>query len=125
MMRNGNRTIKVKKEELIKKIKENKENHIKMYAIAVKAYKLEALEQLEKLTDEVNDGSLNIQLDLVTPVNNEKNYDDILQMFEWEIDEEVELSQNEFREYVQDETSFAVHALSSNTLYSQKFGDLS
>ena len=124
MLRHGNRTIKVKKDDLIEKIKENKANHIEEYEKAVKAYKLEALEQLEKLTNEVNDGVLGIKLDLVTPVDNSENYDDILEMFEWEIADEVELSQDEFRQYVQDENDFATQAKFSNTFYSAKFGDI-
>jgi len=121
MLRTGNRTIKVKKDQLIEKIKENKKKHVELYEKAVVAYKEEALEQLEKLTAEVNDGSLEIQLNLITPINNEQNYDDVIEMFEWEVNEEVQLGQNEFREYVQDETDFAQDALHSNMMYSSKF----
>jgi len=42
-------------------------------------------------------------------------------MFNWEVADEVELSQNEFREYVQDETDFAQRAYFSNMSYSAKF----
>jgi len=38
-------------------------------------------------------------------------------MFEWEVDNIVELEQNEFIEYVQDETDFAVSAKFSNMSY--------
>lgn len=113
----GNRKIKVQKNELIKTIKKNKENHIVEYDKAVIAYKEEALVQLEKLIEEVNNGKLDIKLNLITPVNNADNYDKILQMFEWEVDEIVELEQKEFIEYVQDETDFAVTAKLSNKMY--------
>ncbi len=121
MLRTGNRLIKVKKQDLIDRIKENKKNHIELYKKAVVAYKEEALEQLDFLTGEVNNGVLDIKLDLVTPINNEKDYDDIIEMFEWEVEEIVEIGQNEFREYVQDETDFAQQAQFSNTFYSSKF----
>lgn len=117
MMRNGNRTIKVNKQELINKIEENKQAHIKAYRKAVTAYKKEALKQLKELTKEVRGGDLQIRLNLTTPVDNEKNYDKIIEMFTWEVDEEVELGQTEFTEYVQDETEFARHALMSNSMY--------
>ena len=117
-MRNfGNRTIKVKKENLIKQIKENKAKHIEEYEKAVVAYKKEALKQLSKLTDKVNDGALDIKLNLITPVNNSDNYDKIIEMFEWEVSDVVDLTQDEFKEYVQDETDFAVSAKLSNTAY--------
>lgn len=117
MIKHGNRTIKVKKADLIVKIKENKENHVKEFNKAIIAYKEEALKQLTKLTTDVQEGALNIKLDLITPVNNAKNYDNILEMFLWEIGETVELEQSEFQEYVQDTTDFAVTARFSNMMY--------
>lgn len=113
----GNRKIKVEKEKLIEKIKENKKNHIEEYAKAVVGYKEEALRQLTNLTEKVNKGALNIELDLITPVDNSENYDKIIEMFEWEVEEVVELEQKEFIEYVQDETDFAVTAKLSNMMY--------
>ena len=38
-------------------------------------------------------------------------------MFEWDVEDEVELQQGEFLEYVQDETSFALEAKLSNSAY--------
>jgi hypothetical protein len=102
---------------MIDKIKENKKNHVEEYAKAVIAYKEEALRQLVELTNKVNEGALKIELKLITPVDNSSNYDKIIEMFEWEVDEVVELEQNEFIEYVQDETEFAVNAKFSNTMY--------
>ena len=113
----GNRTIKLKKDKLIEKIKENKENHIKEYERAIIAYREEALKQLEQLKNEVTEGKLDISLNLIIPVNNSENYDKIIEMFEWEVEKEVELSQNEFVEYVQDETNFALEARLSNSAY--------
>ena len=121
MYETGSRKTTVKKADLIAKIKSNKKNHIEMYEKAVIAYKKEAIEQLEILTNEVNNGVLNIKLDLVTPIDNTKKYDNIVQMFEWEVKDVVELTQGEFKEYVQDETQFAQEAMFSNTLYSAKF----
>jgi hypothetical protein len=113
----GSRKINVKKVDLITKIKENKENHIKEYEKAVVAYKQEALRQLRTQLEKVEEGALDAELDLITPVNNADNYDKILEMFEWEVAEIVELQQDEFREYVQDETDFAVTARMSNMMY--------
>lgn len=117
MLRHGSRTIKVKKADLIAKIKENKETHIKEFNKAILAYKKEALTQLIKLNTMVIDGALDVKLNLITPVNNADNYDKILEMFEWEVEDIVELDQDEFQEYVQDTTDFAVKARMSNTAY--------
>lgn len=117
MRRNGDRTITVNKADLIAKIKENKEAHIVAYDKAVIAYKTVALKQLNEQIKEVNEGGLKARLDLTTPVNNVDNYDKIINMFEWEEEDKVELSQNEFNEYVEDETEVSRHAMMSNTMY--------
>lgn len=117
MRQMGNRTIRVKKADLMNKIKENKERHIQEYKKAVDAYKKEALSQLEKLKVDAEDGKLNLRLDLVVPVDSSENYDKILEMFEWEVEDIVELSQSEFREYIQDETDFARAAKFANSSY--------
>ena len=117
MSRNGSRMVQISKSKLIDKIKENKENHIASYEKAVIAYKKKALKQLAELTTEVEDGSLEIRLDLTTPVNNAEHYDSIIEIFEWEERDSVELSQQEFNEYVQDKTESARFAAMSNTMY--------
>ena len=124
MLRTGNRKVKIKKANLLERIQENKAKHIEAYEKAVKAYKLEALEQLEKLTKKANDGDLDLKLDLVTPIDNSSDYDQIHELFEWEIEEEIELTQEEFRQYVQDENDFAQQASFANTFYSSKFRDI-
>ncbi len=117
MRRNGSRTITVNKAELIEKIKENKAAHVVAYDKAVKAYKVVAIKQLNEQIKEVNEGGLKARLNLTTPVNNVENYDKIIDMFVWEQEDKVELSQDEFNEYVQDETEVSRHAKMSNTMY--------
>jgi hypothetical protein len=118
MRQTGSRTITVKKSKLIRQIQANKENHIYEYKKAVEAYKVEALRQLNELIKKVEQGDLRIQLNLITPIDNTENYEKIIEMFEWEIENTVVLEQDEFNEYVLDETEFAVQAKFSNTMYS-------
>ena len=118
MRHHGTRTIKVNKAALIEQIQLNKKNHIKEYDKAVIAYKEEALKQLGDQISRVDEGALDAKLDLVTPINNSENYDKIVEMFEWEVDDVVSLTQQEFNEFVQDETEFALQAKFSNTMYS-------
>ena len=117
MIRHGNRTIQVRKVELIAKIKANKENHVKEFVKAVDAYREEALRQLRTQLERVEEGAVDAKLDLITPVDNSDNYDNILEMFEWEVEDIVDLEQSEFQEYVQDTTDFAVTARMSNMMY--------
>jgi hypothetical protein len=117
MIRNGSRTITVNKKNLIEKIKENKKNHIIEYEKAIIAYKKEALKQLKELTKLVEDGATDIKLNLTKPINATENYDNLIMTFEWEVNDEVELTQAEFNECVLDQTYFAQEAKMSNMAY--------
>lgn len=121
MRHNANaRMIKVDKSKLIEKIKLNKQNHIAEYNQAVLDYRAEAEKQLKEQMEALAAGSLKIKIQLVTPVNEEAEYDKLLQMFDWEVESLVELSQGEFNEYILDETPFALQAKMSNSTYSHK-----
>jgi hypothetical protein len=117
MRRNGTRVTELKKEKLIARIKENKQKHIEAYDKAVIAYRRVALEQLADLTVKVKSGDMTVRLNLTTPIDNRENYDKIIEMFEWDIKDIVELDQDEYNEYILDETATARQALMSNTMY--------
>lgn len=114
---NGSREITVSKANLISKIKEHKENHQSEYVKAVEAYRNEAKKQLDNQLKALKNGSLAIRVNLVAPSNKSDEYDKIISMFEWEENDSVTLSQNEFNEYVLDETSFAREAKMMNSSY--------
>jgi hypothetical protein len=111
------RKVKVNKKELIKEIKANREKHIKSYKKGVKAYTKEALKQLADLKKDANDGSLDLRLNLVTPIDNTEKYDKLIKQFEWDTTDFIDLEQHEFNEYIFDETQFAREAMVSNTFY--------
>ena len=113
----ANRTIKLKKSDLISKIKSNKEAHIADYQEAVIAYKKEAEKQLKEQLEALINGNLEIRLNLISPANKSEEYDKIISMFEWETRDEVELTQEEFKEYVLDEAKFAIHSKFLNSTY--------
>lgn len=116
-----NRTVKISKAKLIEKIKENKLNHIKEYEEAVVAYVEEANKQLIKAKAELDNGSLKIQIHLTTPINRSEEYDKVIEMFEWEVQDEIELTQSEFNEYVHDDNDSSRNAKVANSFYSSKF----
>ena len=116
-MSRGNREIKIEKSKLIEQIKTNKEVHIKEYKEAVTAYKTEVLKQLSELKSKIESNDLEIRLDLTKPINNSENYDKTIEMFNWEVEDLVILSQGEFKEYVQDDNDFSRSAKFSNSMY--------
>jgi hypothetical protein len=117
MRQHGDRTINVSKDELIEKIKLNKKYHLVDYEDAVEAYKKEAEKQLLKQLADLQEGSLDIKLNLTKPINSEDEYDKLILMFEMEVEEVVQLSLQEFNQYIHDETEFARSAKFSNSFY--------
>jgi hypothetical protein len=117
MFKHGDRKITVEKSELLVTIKQNQKNHIKVYKKAVAAYKVEAKKQLENQLVDLKNGSIKIGLKLITPIDNQKNYDSVIEMFKWDINKTVELTQSEFKEYVQDKTDHSLRANIANTAY--------
>lgn len=121
MRMNGNsRIITLKKVDLIARIKENKEKHIADYEEAIAAYRVEARKQLAEQKKALEKGSLNIRINLITPIDKRDEYDKILEIFQWEIKEEVELTLGEFNEYVLDENDWAVASRMQNSTYKLK-----
>lgn len=117
-----NRTVRVQKRELIDKIKLNQKKHVEEFNKAVESYKLEALEQLANMKAKIDKGEMGIRLDLVVPINRTVEYDKVIEMFNWDVNTVVELTQSEFNEYVHDDNDSARQASLSNSFYSAKFG---
>lgn len=115
------RVLKIRKDDLIAAIQKNKAAHIIDYQEAVVAYKKEAQEQLEKQLKELSEGSLKIAINLVHPVNREKDYDSKIAMFKWEVSEIIEVTEREYRQYVEDEVPESVAARFQNASYKTKF----
>ena len=114
-----NRTITIKKDKLIAKIKENKEAHIQEYNEAVAAYKVEATSQLLKAKENLDNGKLDIAIHLTTPINRSEDYDKVIEMFNWEEKDEIELTQHEFNDYVHDDNDSSRSAKFANSFYSK------
>lgn len=112
-----NRQINIKKAELIEKIKANKEVHIKDYEEAVIAYRKKAAELITKVQEELTNGSLKIGINLVTPVNRADEYDKVIEMFNWETNDEIVITQEEFNEYVHDDNTSSIQAKFTNSTY--------
>lgn len=123
MRHNANaREITVDKQKLIDIIKANKEKHIAEYNAAVLAYREEAAKQLKVQSKALKEGKLDIKINLISPKNEEDEYEKLITMFTWEVNNQVVLSQGEFNEYVHDETSFALNSKMLNTSYSKAKG---
>lgn len=117
MQRFGNRTIRINKKELIERIEYNKNVHIQDYEQAVVDYKIEATKQLTEQLQQVAEGSTNVRLVLKSPVNLVDRYNKIIEIFKWEQDDVVTITQDEFNDYILDEAEDILSVKSLNGSY--------
>jgi len=117
MHQHHNREVTINKANLIAKIVENRDAHIKEYELGVEAYRKEAEKQIKRFSKDLKEGKLGLKIDLVSPVNRADEYNKVIEMFEWEVSDTVKLTQKEFNEYIHDDNSSAQSAKFFNSTY--------
>lgn len=94
----------IEKKKLLDIIRANKTEHRDTYEAAKKAYKQKGIELLERLIGRLRDGNtLKPHLDLPIPEDHTEDYDRAIQMLVLDSRENIELNEQEFRQFVQDE----------------------
>lgn len=133
------RKITVNKVELLKKLEENRVKHIENYKQAVVEYKsacladledkknvvVKALDSLKKKIEASNkpvnmNVDENLYFDLQPPVSHEKEYDEIIEVFRMEVNDNVELDSIEFHQYVSDNWEWKNELENQRTFYASK-----
>ena len=111
--------ITVNKLDLLATLRKNKEKHIEIVKEAQIGYIKKAKDVFEeKLKKIVENGIVDLNLNLTAPVNYSKEYDTAISMLEWERSAEVRLNQQNFKQFVLDDWSWKNTFLVSNASYS-------
>jgi len=98
------RMVRIKTAELLKIVKENREQHRATFEEALEGYRKEAIVQLELMLEEARRGKrIRRSVTLIEPMDQTKDYDRVIRMLELTVDEEVDLTASEFAQYVQDD----------------------
>ncbi len=101
------RTVTVKKEDLLKILKENRDNHRAIFEEAQKNYRERAIEELDRRLRDAEEGRrIDVAIYLPAPEDHTKDYDRVIRMVEMSIEDNVELTNQEFAQYVQDDWSW-------------------
>lgn len=115
--------IRIDKKRLVDTLTINREKHTAKAVAAKEGYRLELIETLEKLLGQAKSGDkIDHNLDLSHPEDYTKEYDAVLQMLDFEQNQEVVLSNRDFRRYVLDEWDWQRSFGGSNSLYLSKVG---
>lgn len=106
------------RKKLLAVVKKNRETHLADYAEAIVEYRKQSQIKLQEALDKRNetlDSYLGntISISLPVPLNMVEQYDEIISQLEFSADKIIELSQQEFQNYVLDKWSAAAKASSA------------
>lgn len=119
-------SIKVDKQELLDTLKANREIHIKDFLEAQAKYRREAIDEIAEMLKEAKKANLGKghkirrNITAVEPQSFEASYNTAIKMLEMSIDETIELSQQEFQQYVEDNWSWRGVFASTTMSYKSK-----
>lgn len=102
------KTVKIKVKDLLAHLQSNREKHVAEYAEAIKRYRIALRRKLTELLEDAScDHDIKHTIDVIRPQSFTDSYDEAISMLQWTTDIEVELDRAEFKQYVQDEWSWA------------------
>jgi hypothetical protein len=118
--------IKVNRLKLLETLKKNREDHASEYDLAVKGYWLQMEEGLAKALKEVRKHGKFVSSDPWRgiphlpggfPENHTRDYDTVITMLEFSVDDVIELDQQRFQQYVMDNWNWTGNVKSLNAHY--------
>lgn len=94
--------VTVKKDELLEKLKTNREAHAQLFKDALEGFRVESKKKIEKALAGMEKGTLPRSLNFTIPINRTQQYDEAIEMLEMSVSEEVTLRRYEFNQYILD-----------------------
>lgn len=115
------KTVRVSKSMLLSKLEQNRRTHNADFEIAFSRFSEIVKSNLEARLASLRDGNTVTQetlyINLTMPVNYDSEYARAMQMLDWELGDEVELTEQEFKQYVQDDWGWKGAVIMSNEFY--------
>lgn len=101
------RTVKIGKAALLDKLRENREQHREVFLKAQDGYKQFLIKELEQRLDEAQKGmKVDRFIRLEEPEDHTSDYDRVIMMAEMSVDDEIELTEQDFSQFVMDQWSW-------------------
>lgn len=111
--------IRAKKEEILSRLRANRETHAVIVAEARKGYVEKARESLRERLDQLLNGKIvSLSFSLEPPQDHSDVYDTAIQMLELATDDVIEMDSTQVRTLVMDQWDWSRHFLASNAQYS-------
>lgn len=112
-------TVKVNRNSILEVLKKNREKHRSVVEEAQVGYRKAYIEEMERRLDDAKNGRpLKPQINFVVPQDHTKDYDRVIKMFMFSVDEEIEIGQEDFAAYVEDDWAWRRQWAIANSQYS-------
>jgi len=110
--------VKVKRIELLEKVTQNREKHLAEYDAAMLKYREIAIHKMDDMLRVAKaGGEIARSTELVEPRSMVSDYDRAISMLTMSVDDNIELSQGEFENYVLDNWQWTNIVKMANTAY--------
>lgn len=110
--------IKVHKEALLAKLRENRTKHSAQFEEAAEGYREKIIEVLGERIAAARKGKLpTLIFNLPMPIDQTKAYDRAIGMLEMTVDDVIELEEQDYQQYVLDEWTWSASTTASNSVY--------
>lgn len=125
----GLHTVRVERAALIERIQTNRDDHRKIYEEAMEGWKKAVTEELERMYQDALKGKdYRLRINLVRPDDHTDEYDSVLELLEMSLDDEFELTYQEFNNFVLDkwgwQNDFLTMSASYGSLSAREKGSL-
>lgn len=112
------KSVTINKKDLIAKISANRNTHRDTFLKAQTQYRQFVIQELDKMLDEAkHGGQIKRHVSLVEPMDRTGDYDNVLTMLEMSVDDQIELSAQDFNRYVMDKWEWSAHVNFTNATY--------
>lgn len=110
--------ITVPKDQLIHTMRVNRDEHRAQFLAAQEKYREAVIRELDRRLRQAREGGvINLGFTLPAPVDYTDSYDTAIQMLEWEVADEVTLSEHDFERYVLNKWEWARQFAASTQSY--------
>lgn len=110
--------VKVHVSDLLDELIKNRDKHRQTFLDAADAYRHEAIKVLDQALEEAKKGKRIMRaIGLIEPVDMTREYNQAIGMLQMTIDEHIEITAEQYKNFVMDDWSWSAQVTASNTAY--------
>lgn len=113
----GLKIIKVKTEDILKQIKENRESHSEEFKSAHAGFMIDSENRMKRALKDIKAGKIPKGISFEEPEDHTDDYDTIIAMLEMTTDTELEITYEQFLRYARDKWSWSSKFARLSNLY--------